>query len=205
MIPRSLLALLLAALVTGGLFKLMHDLIDFGLKEKEDEFIAFDIDFLRVRQDSEAESKDRKLPTKKKTEKAPPPPDIDMAEAPQKPGQQNLDSPSIPLQDGVDLAGGLGLGGAMTDSDVLPLVRVEPRYPTRAQERGIEGWVHLRFTITTAGTVRDPIIVDAEPKNVFDRAATRAVLKWKYKPRIEDGKPVERHGVEVVISFDIEE
>jgi protein TonB len=47
--------------------------------------------------------------------------------------------------------------------------------------------------------------VDADPPNVFDRAATRAVLKWKYKPKMVDSKPVEQSGIEVVMTFELEE
>lgn len=193
-----------AVLVTGLLFRLMLSLIDFGLQGEEDEIVYADIDFMRVLEDSDANTKDRKLPKKVETKTEPPPPDIDIADTPLKPGMQNLNAPGIPLQQGADLTG-LGFGGMLSDSDVLPLVRVEPIYPRRANERGIEGWVHLRFTITTAGTVRDPIVVDADPPNIFDRAATRAVLKWKYKPKMVDGKPVEQSGVEVVMTFELEE
>lgn len=193
-----------AVLVTGLLFRLMLSLIDFGLQGEEDEIVYADIDFMRVLEDSDANTKDRKLPKKVETKTEPPPPDIDIADTPLKPGMQNLNAPGIPLQQGADLTG-LGFGGMLSDSDVLPLVRVEPIYPRRANERGIEGWVYLRFTITTAGTVRDPIVVDADPPNIFDRAATRAVLKWKYKPKMVDGKPVEQSGVEVVMTFELEE
>jgi protein TonB len=193
-----------AVLVTGLLFRLMLSLIDFGLQGEEDVLVYADIDFMRVMEDSDANTKDRKLPKKVETKTEPPPPDIDIADTPLRPGMQNLNAPGIPLQQGADLTG-LGFGGVLSDSDVLPLVRVEPIYPRRANERGIEGWVYLRFTITTAGTVRDPIVVDADPPNVFDRAATRAVLKWKYKPIMVDSKPVEQSGIEVVMTFELEE
>jgi protein TonB len=193
-----------AVLVTGLLFRLMLSLIDFGLQGEEDVLVYADIDFMRVMEDSDANTKDRKLPKKVETKTEPPPPDIDIADTPLRPGMQNLNAPGIPLQQGADLTG-LGFGGMLSDSDVLPLVRVEPIYPRRANERGIEGWVYLRFTITTAGTVRDPIVVDADPPNVFDRAATRAVLKWKYKPKMVDSKPVEQSGIEVVMTFELEE
>jgi len=193
-----------AVLVTGLLFRLMLSLIDFGLQGEEDEIVYADIDFMRVLEDSDANTKDRKLPKKVETKTEPPPPDIDIADTPLKPGMQNLNAPGIPLQQGADLTG-LGFGGMLSDSDVLPLVRVEPIYPRRANERGIEGWVYLRFTITTAGTVRDPVVVDADPPGTFDSAAKRAVLKWKYKPKMVDGKPVEQSGIEVVMTFELEE
>src|SRR5690606_36795770 len=66
----------------------------------------------------------------------------------------------------------------------MPLVRVPPEYPPRALSRGLEGWVQLQFTITTIGTVKDAIVVDASPKGVFDDAALKAIARWRYNPRV---------------------
>ena len=96
----------------------------------------------------------------------------------------------------------LTAGGS--DRGVAPLVRVNPDYPRRALERGIEGWVHVRFTITAAGTVKDLVVVDAEPKGVFDEAASKAVLRWRYNPRVENGVAVERVGEQTLIRFKLE-
>lgn len=93
--------------------------------------------------------------------------------------------------------------GAGADMDVVPLVRVNPMYPPRAQARGVEGWVHLRFTITPQGTTTAIEILDADPAHYFERAAKNAVKKYKYKPKVEGGVPVERPGVEIVISFEM--
>jgi protein TonB len=41
--------------------------------------------------------------------------------------------------------------------------------------------------------------------SLFERAATRAVLKFKYKPRVQDGIPVEVPGVKTRITFQIED
>jgi len=41
--------------------------------------------------------------------------------------------------------------------------------------------------------------------SLFERAALRAVLKFKYKPRVVDGVPVRVPGVKTRISFKIEE
>ena len=58
--------------------------------------------------------------------------------------------------------------------------------------------------VTTAGTVKDPIVLQST-SSLFERAATRAVLKFKYKPRVVDGVPVEVPGVKTRITFQIEE
>jgi len=202
MIQRYLLSAAFAALVTFSLFALMGTLIDIGGRGKEESIAKIDINFSRVIEETQTQLKERKLPQKLETEKEPTPPEIDMTETMAKPGAQTVQAPTFKAN--VDV-GGPGLGSIETDADILPLVRIPPQYPPRAQERGIEGWVHLRFTITKAGTVRDPEVVDADPPNVFDRAAIRAVERWKYKPRVENGVPVERPGVEVVLSFDLED
>ena len=92
----------------------------------------------------------------------------------------------------------------IAEGDYLPIVRVAPVYPARALSRGVEGYVDMSFTVTTTGTVKDPIVIYST-SSLFDRSATRAVLKFKYKPRVVDGVPVEVAGVKTRISFQIEE
>jgi protein TonB len=89
------------------------------------------------------------------------------------------------------------------DGDVVPLVRIEPQYPNRAITQRIEGWVQLQFTITAAGTVRDPVVIDANPKGYFENAAVKAVSRWKYQPKMHEGRAVERIGNRVVLRFDL--
>jgi protein TonB len=96
------------------------------------------------------------------------------------------------------------LGSGAGDTDTVPLVRVDPIYPQRASQRGIEGWVEVEFTITSAGTVKNPRISAFEPSSVFNRAALKAIRKWKYNPKVEDGKAVERPGVKVVLKFELD-
>ena len=73
-----------------------------------------------------------------------------------------------------------------------------------ARERGIEGWVQVQFTITPAGTVADQKVVDADPKGLFERAALDAIGRWKYNPKVVDGRAMERRGVMVVLTFKLE-
>jgi protein TonB len=94
--------------------------------------------------------------------------------------------------------------GAGSDRDVIPLVRINPEYPMRARQRGVEGWVLIQFTISPAGTVKDARVVDADPPNIFDDSAIKAVNRWRYNPKIEEGVAVERRGVQVVLEFKLE-
>ena len=87
--------------------------------------------------------------------------------------------------------------------DELGRVRVvEPVYPAQAMRDRVEGWVLLEFTITETGSVRDIVVVDAQPSGVFDAAAAEALAGWKYRPRIADGRPV-AHRSNVTMRFDL--
>ncbi len=58
------------------------------------------------------------------------------------------------------------------------------------------------FTITRVGTVDDARILRSDPPYVFDRAALQAIRKWRYNPKVEDGKAVERPH-KVKFTFDL--
>lgn len=94
--------------------------------------------------------------------------------------------------------------GVDTDGEFLPIMKVAPEYPRGAASRGIEGYVLLEFTVTSIGSVRDPVVVDASPPGVFDRAAMAASLKFRYKPRVLNGQPVDVRGVRNLIRFELE-
>jgi protein TonB len=168
-----------------------------------DEAASSIVEFVRLKKDSEPEIKKRELPKKQKPEEPPPPPDLSLTRT------TSLDQglQDMVLAVGLDLAigGGPNLGAAVSDSEPVPVVRVNPQYPPRAAERGIEGWVELLFGISATGTVQDAEVMNSHPGNVFDRAALRAVRRWKYNPKIEDGKPVERHGITVRLEFSLQD
>ena len=203
MIRRYSSAVVLGGVVTFALFFLMQSLIAYGTARGQDEVLGSVIDFVMVTNESETQTKRRRPPRKLKDERPPEPPDIELDRA-RKPQTQNA-SHSFGAFDFGDLQGGPHLGGAPTDGDILPLVRIEPRYPSRALHREIEGWVLLEFSISPAGTVVNPFVVDSEPRRIFDRSALRAVSRWKYKPKVEDGAAVIRHGVQVVLTFELED
>ncbi len=82
-------------------------------------------------------------------------------------------------------------GALEIDVTAVPTYRAPPIYPPRAQRAGIEGKVTVEFTITADGSVKEPRIVAAEPAEIFDEAVLNAILKWKFNPKVVDGKPVE--------------
>ena len=97
-------------------------------------------------------------------------------------------------------------------------VKVQPVYPRRALSRGLTGWVVGEFTVTSQGTVKDAHVVsncawikgprtkgDCEdnPNSIFDSAAIRAAEKFKYKPKVIDGQPVDTAGVQNRLIFEL--
>jgi len=60
------------------------------------------------------------------------------------------------------------------------------------------------FTVTKDGTTRDAVVRAAEPANTFDRAATDAVRRWRYEPRVVNGAVVEQR-VETRLRFKLSE
>ena len=93
---------------------------------------------------------------------------------------------------------------AAVGGDILPILKVQPNYPHSAIAKGIEGYVIVEFTVTSSGATRDIKIVEAEPDNIFNRASIRAAEKFKYKPRVINGTPVEVRGVRNKFIFNLE-
>ena len=126
--------------------------------------------------------------------------------------QINLDAgPSLNIaRMSIDIDTGLQLSNASinaTDGDYLPLVAIAPQYPTRAAQRGIEGWCLVSFTVNGLGSVEEETItvVDAEPPQIFNRSSVRAAARFKFQPRVEDGIGVPVSGVQYLFRYQLEE
>ncbi len=83
-------------------------------------------------------------------------------------------------------------------SGVVPIVRVPPKYPARAANRHIEGWVKVEFTITKEGEVTDAVVVNAEPADIFDDAALTAISQWEFKAKIVNGTAVTQRATQTL-------
>jgi len=202
MAMRVPMAMLLAGVITFGLFWTMQALVGVSGTIQEGRATP-KVEFVRLRKDTTPETKKREPPKREKPQQAPPPPDISMSKASLQP---TTDFSAITA--GFDAAEALSEGvgvAAGSDRDAVPLVRIEPDYPMRARQRGVEGWVHVRFTISRSGTVKDAVVVAAQPLEVFDSAAINAVNRWKYNPKIVNGTPVERPNQEVWFPFEMED
>lgn len=131
-----------------------------------------------------------------------PPPDTDRDFDMDSGMDLGISRENVSVNDGVEV----GMAGiAATDGEMLPLVNVTPTYPTRAAQRGIQGWCQVRFTVTAEGGVRDVEVVDAEPQGIFDRSSIRAAERFRFQPRVVDGEPVDVPGVQYVFRYELEE
>jgi protein TonB len=146
------------------------------------------LDFVRLKRNETTERKDRK-PERPEVNEVPEAPPLDNSS---RAGGETL-AVAAPSFDGTGLSlgrGGIGLGTG--DGEYLPIVKVAPVYPRSAAARGITGECLVRYTVTTAGTVRDvEVIRDACTDMSFYRPSVDAALRFKYKPRVIDGTPVE--------------
>ena len=200
MSSRLPIAIAMAVLVTFGLFWTMQALIGVSGALKEGTRSP-SIEFVRLKRDSTPPEKKRAPPKREKPEQAPPPPEMNVAKN-MNPGEAVGEI--MPMTDtDVELGKATSLGAGGGDSDVVPLVRVDPQYPPKARQRRIEGWVDLEFTIGPVGTVANVKVIGAHPRSVFEQAALRAVRRWRYNPKVVDGKAVERHGVKVRLRFQL--
>lgn len=202
LLRRAAVAVMAAAAVTFALYWLMAELVATGREALNEAPAGKLVDFVRVKQEQnlELDKPKPKKPPKPET----PPPDVTPPRADNQTPQANtVDIGRMSVDADVAIDSGFGLSAS--DGEYLPIVKVAPIYPRKAAARGIEGYVVLSFTVNETGAVVDPVVIESVPSGVFDRSAIRAALKFKYKPRVEDGKPVAVPNVEHLITFQLEQ
>jgi protein TonB len=198
---RWLFAIMVAAVATFAVFWMMQTLISSGNSVVNEESFGRLIEFVDVSQDEDVQTKQRKVNKPPTPPVEPPKPDLPKPSM-QAQSANAFDMGSIDLSPDLNIEAGLiGSGG---DGDFLPIVKVSPQYPRRALQKGIEGHVTVEFTVTALGTVIDPKVIDANPPNIFNRAAMNAVKRFKYKPKIMEGKAQAVTGVRNIIRFELD-
>ncbi|AQA17536.1 energy transducer TonB [Halioglobus japonicus] len=195
---RTIVSILLALPVVVGLFLVMHSLIDrdFENPEVKNTKIA---DLVQPDEEITLEA-DTQKPDKVEDPEEPPP---------------DLDTPDLVMDMDMDVANNApsasidveisSTGMSSGDGEYLPIVKVAPIYPRRAQTRGITGYCIVEYTVTTSGAIRDPQAVDCQPSGVFEKASVKAALKFKYKPRVVDGEAIEVAGVQNKFTYELEQ
>ena len=206
---RVVIAAMVAAGITFGLFLLMYKLITSGDENRVERDAISGNHFGSVEIQDEIVTRSRRKPPKPPPLKdPPPPPKMQVAKMEQQ--IRNMPRMDIPELD-VPMVGGEGMyiGSFQqidqnAEGDIIPVVVIRPMYPRDAAMSGTEGWVEVEFTITESGTVKDPRVTNAQPPRIFNREAIRAILKWKFKPRVVEGVAVERRATQV-IEFHLDE
>lgn len=156
------------------------------------------VEFTRMRQDSEVQ---KKLDEKVQPDKPPPVPEVPQLNFAKGSVENNV-AQLTPVVDANSAMSKMKMT-AGSDRDIIPLVRINPDYPPRALSRGIQGWVIVQFTISATGTVKDPKVVDSS-NSIFNDAALKAIGRWRYNPKVEEGVAVERVGVQTKLVFQLE-
>jgi protein TonB len=184
---------------TFALFWTMHLLIAGGRFLADQGESLATVDFVRLKKESELETRERKKPPKPEPPKTPPPPKMKIDTPPPDAPPTPFQMPKLNLPTTISGGPFLGsyVGGDMSGySDLIPMMRIQPQYPRNAARDRIEGWVEFKITINPDGTVKSATPIKAQPRGVFESAAMQAILKWKFKPKVVDGKGVEATGIQ---------
>lgn len=201
---RLMLAAPVAVVMAFAVFSFMAWMVDNGNRKPPASKPALSFNMVMVEHEQDVQRRHRSVPEKPK-----------MPEAPKQSPVSDVSSADVSPMNSIESLPALGLdtsihglaidaptfGDFGVNQQAMPITRVEPVYPARAQKRRIEGFVSLRFTIDKTGRPTDIEVVDSEPKRIFDREAVRALGKWKYQPQIIDGKAVEQPGQTVKVEF----
>ncbi len=185
--------------ITAGLFYLMYSLVltdDVKLDDNGNTKIA---DIVMPAPEIDVRVTELKPEQPDEPEEPPPPMDTPDVEVVDVDMAINMAAPA-----GADVKIGLGGGLGASDGEYLPIVKVAPIYPRRATSRGIEGYCIVEYTVTKNGSIRDPQAIDCQPSGVFESASVKASLKFKYKPRVVDGEPIEVAGVQNKFTYTLE-
>ncbi|MFA0046027.1 energy transducer TonB [Vibrio sp. 10N.261.51.F11] len=200
---RLFLALPLAGALGLALFSFMAWMVDNGHQRSPDDSETLSFNMVMVEQEQEVQRRQRAVPEKPEMPEPPPEAQTSQSQAEVTPLNSMSSLPSLDLNTSID---GLAIN-APTFSDfgsnqqAMPLYRVEPRYPAKALKRGAEGYVIMSFTIDETGRPIDIQVTDANPRRMFEREAMRALKKWKYQPKVVDGKAIAQVGQTVKLEF----
>lgn len=204
-IARYTFSTALAICVTLGLFFVMYSLVRVTEPHLDENASTHVIDFVRLKRDETTQTKERELPDRPdKPDEPPPPPDMSKSKP-----DYAASGPSINMNFG--MAGikgdGIKIGKPASDRDAMSMLITtngDLVYPNRARSAGKEGYADIQFTVSATGKVIDPVILGEDPPGWgFGDAAVKTVLRWRYQPKIEDGKPVERPGIQVRLRFNL--
>lgn len=197
---KILIAAIVAVAINLGLFLLMDSMVSRESARVVNLIDTQPIEFIRTNMDEETRTRDRRTP--------PPPkpreiqrPRADVQNIANRVSALPTDVAAYEVTSLLGEGGGVAIGQTLIEGsiegldimmaeDLVPLTMLPPQYPPSARMRRIEGWVEMLFTVNADGSVSDPVIVDAEPAEIFDQAAIDAALRWRFRPVTRGGEAI---------------
>lgn len=201
-IIRLLIGVPIAGAITFLLFQLMIILIfedQVPLEEAGEELriaISEEVDDVEIRQ------REVNLDDVERVDPPPPPPQIERQRAEQPNEDMSTVGGELPEFETPEMSGD-NVSFDVSDRDAQPMVRIPPQYPPRAAERGTEGSCTVMFDVTPDGT---PTNIQATTcDSMFERSTIRAVERWRYEPKVQDGTAVWRRGVVTRLDYQLDD
>ena len=200
-IIRLLISVPIACSITFLIFMLMQILITTDEVEIEEAGDELQIVISEEVEEASARRREVSIDDVAEVEPPPPPPQIEreVADVP----AEDLSSAigDLPTFDAPDINSD-SVSFDVSDRDAQPRVRIPPQYPQRAAERGVEGSCAVRFDVTPDGIPTNIEITTCD-SSLFQRSTIRAVERWRYDPKVQDGTPVWRRGVETRLDYEL--
>lgn len=195
---RAIVALPFAAVIVVGIYLGMARLIAPPDELLDESTEPPDISIGRQLEDTDITNQ-RRFERPQLDTPPPPPPAINQANF-----QPSVDGVSAQVP---SFETNVNIGSAFNpDRDAQPIVRIPPQVSDfqrciRSNDQRTER-VRLRFDVTPQGEVVNVEVIDSTD-SCYNRASIRSAQRWKYNPKIEDGEPQPRFGVETTIRFDV--
>lgn len=197
-------------LFTLVLFFSMQKMIDVDGKTIAQDEIYKVIDFVQTQQQENKPEKIKELPPEPKEQKTPP--KTQMATSQEQ--DNNIPQPqmmqlALPDLGAIDTSGVqkpnllASMKVAKLDSELIPIVQVQPIYPKNAKRIGLEGYVKVALKVDATGAIQEIKIVEASPQGVFEKSVKKALRRWKFRPKTVDGRAVAQTGV-LTLTFKLE-
>jgi len=187
-----------AVIVTSVLFLLLATVIQQQQEVQLSEDRSVEINVTRQLEDN---TQQRPEDFQRPVLDQPPPPPPTVSDPSFRPSM-DVQMGALPDFTGADIDIGTGFN---PDRDAQPLVRIPPQYPTQCMRAASNlEMVVVEFDVTPEGSVVSPRVVDST-NACFNRAALRAVERWRYQPRVVDNVAQPRFGVRTAIDFGMEE
>jgi len=89
----------------------------------------------------------------------------------------------------VPLVLNLKFSPSLPDTPPKVVFRAPPIYPFVMKASGLRGETLVEFTVDHTGSVKNPVVIRSNNPG-FNEATIDAILKWKFEPGLNGGKPV---------------